>query len=261
MDGGTRVLIDLPPGGSAFVVFERRLTAEGVRSLVSATADALLPAPQVVSLDSAKTVAQVWQNGQYTLNDSTGKEVQTTVNQLPQPLDLSDTWAVGFDPKWGAPEKVALSKLMSWTDHESDGIKYYSGLGVYTRTLEVPTDWLASDRGIHLDLGDVRELAEVFVNGKSAGVLWKAPFRADITALVKPGANDLKIEVMNLWINRLTGDMRLPAERRYTRTNMNQVRDMGGDETWKVQPAGLLGPVRLLPSKRVEIPRETQHQP
>jgi hypothetical protein len=258
MDGGTRVMIDLPPGGSAFVVFEKRHAAEGVRSFASATPDALLPAPQVVSLDSAKTVAQVWQNGPYTLTDCTGKEYQTTVSQLPQLLDLSANWTIAFDPKWGAPEKVAFPKLMSWTDHENEGIMYYSGLGVYTRTLEVPADWLAADRGIHLDLGDVRELAEVFVNGKSAGVLWKAPFRADITALVKPGTNDLKIEVMNLWINRLAGDMNLPVKRRLTRTNMPPVQDMGGDETWKVQPAGLLGPVRLLPSKQVEIPRATQ---
>ncbi len=261
VDGGTRVLIDLPPGGSAFVVFEKRKGADGVRSLASSTADASLPAPQVVSLDGVKTVAQVWQNGQYTLTDCAGQEYQTAVSQLPTPLGISDNWTIAFDPKWGAPAKVAFPKLLSWADHENEGIKYYSGLGVYTRTLEVPADWLASGRGVHLDLGDVRELAEVFVNGKSAGVLWKAPYRSDITGLAKPGANDLKIEVMNLWINRLAGDMNLPAERRYTRTNMKPVRDMGGDETWKVQPAGLLGPVRLLPSKHVKIPLATRPGP
>ena len=221
VDGGTRVVLDLPPGGSAFVVFEKK--------------------------------NQGWLTKLCALIDCTGKEQQTTVNQLPQLLDLSDNWTVTFDPKWGAPEKVAFPKLISWTDHENEGVKYYSGLGVYTRTLEVPADWLASGRSIQLDLGDVRELAEVFVNGKSAGVLWKPPFRADITALVKPGANDLKIEVLNLWINRLAGDMNLPAERRLTRTNVKPYPDWGGDETWKVQPAGLLGPVRLLPSSQVKI--------
>ena len=111
---------------------------------------------------------------------------------------------------------------------------------------------------MHLDLGDVRELAEVFVNGKSAGVLWKTPFRADITALVKPGVNKLKIEVMNLWINRLSGDMKLPVEKRFCRTNMTSIRDRGGDEPWRIQPAGLLGPVRLLPSVEIVIDADSK---
>ena len=112
----------------------------------------------------------------------------------------------------GAPPQIKLPKLISWTDHENEGVKYYSGAGFYTKTLNVPADRLASGRKVHLDLGDVRELAEVFVNGKSAGILWKPPYRADITSLVKAGANELKIEVMNMWINRLTGDQGLPAE-------------------------------------------------
>ncbi len=253
MDGGTRVLMDLPPGGSAFVVFEKRNAAEGVRALAATAADPSLPAPEVLSLDGGKAVLRFWQNGQHTLTDCGGREHQTTVEQVPTPLVIDGPWTVAFDPKWGAPAQVTFPKLMSWTDHENEGVKYYSGAGVYTRTLEVPAGWLAADRGVHLDLGDVRELAEVFVNGKSVGVLWKASFRADITALVKPGANDLKIEVMNLWINRLAGDMKLPAERRLTRTNMKPVSDMGGDETWKIQPAGLLGPVRLLPSRHIDI--------
>jgi hypothetical protein len=99
----------------------------------------------------------------------------------------------------------------------------------------------------------VRELAEVFVNGKSAGVLWKPPFRADITSLVKPGANALKIEVMNLWINRLAGDQGLPKEKRYTRTNITFHGYKGKAGEWVVQPAGLLGPVRLLPSVDVVV--------
>ena len=142
---------------------------------------------------------------------------------------------------------------MSWTDHENEGVKYYSGSGFYTKTLNVPAGWLGSRRRVHLDLGDVREVAEVFVNGKSAGVLWKPPFRVDITSRVKPGANALKIEVMNLWINRLCGDMKLPAEKRFCRTNMTSPRDKGGDEPWRIQPAGLLGPVRLLPSVDIII--------
>jgi hypothetical protein len=196
---------------------------------------------------------QCWQNGQYTLTDNSGRKTQFTVDTVPTPLILSGGWKVEFDPEWGAPAQVDLPELISWTDHEDQGIKFYSGSGFYTKTLDLPAAWLASGRRIHLDLGEVRELAEVFVNGRSAGVLWKAPFRADITELVKPGANELKIEVMNMWINRLAGDQVLPAEERFTRTNITFDGYRGKPGTWQVQPAGLLGPVRLLPSLDVEV--------
>jgi hypothetical protein len=232
-DGRTSVRLDLPPGGSVFVVFGES-AASG-------------------SIDTA--AFQCFQNGQYTLTVSKGQTKQVKVDTLPEPLPLDGEWTVDFDPKWGAPPQIKLPKLISWTDHENEGVKYYSGAGFYTKALDVPADWLASGRRVHLDLGDVRELAEVFVNGKSAGVLWKPPFQADITSLVKPGANKLKIEVMNLWINRLIGDQNLPAEKRFTRTNIttfDEYRAKPGT-IWQVQPAGLLGPVQLLPSVDVLV--------
>jgi hypothetical protein len=229
VDGGISVRLDLPPGGSVFVVFGKG------------------------SVDTA--AFQCFANGQYLLTASNGQTKQVKVDDLPSPLVLAGEWTVAFDPEWGAPAEIKLDKLISWTDHENEGVKYYSGSGFYTKVLDVPADWLASGRRVHLDLGDVRELAEVFVNGKSAGVLWKAPFRADITSLVKPGGNELKIEVMNLWINRLVGDQYLSEEKKFTRTNIrtfDSFRAKPGT-IWHVQPAGLLGPVRLLPSVDIKI--------
>ena len=227
VDGGTSVRLDLPPGGSIFVVFGK------------------------CSVDTA--AFQCFKNGKYTLTDSNGQTKQVKVDTLPVPLTLEGEWTIGFDPKWGAPAEVKLPKLISWTEHEDEGVKYYSGAGFYTKTLDVSADWLASGRRVHLDLGDVRDVAEVFVNGKSAGVLWKAPFRADITSLVKPGVNKLKIEVMNMWINRLTGDQGLSEEKKFTHTNITFHGYRGKPGTWQVQPAGLLGPVRLLPSLDVVV--------
>jgi hypothetical protein len=92
----------------------------------------------------------------------------------------------------------------------------------------------------------VRDLAEVFVNGKSAGILWKKPFCADISGLVRNGDNELKVEIVNLWVNRLTGDMLSDPEDRYCRTNHPYMtKSMGGDEPYREQPSGLLGPVRI----------------
>jgi hypothetical protein len=151
---------------------------------------------------------------------------------------------------------VKLPELISWTAFADEGVRFYSGTGTYHKTMNVPTSWLGSGHQVHLDMGDLRELAEIYVNGRSAGVVWKPPFRVEITSFLKPGANELKIEVMNLWINRLSGDMNLPPEERYTRTNIRA--DGGGwrlvpREPWYAEPAGLLGPVRLLPSIQVQL--------
>jgi hypothetical protein len=262
VDGGIRVRLDLPQGGSAFVVFDRKSLVTGVRTLMAAAKDASLPPAKVVALGDNTATVQCWQNGEYRLTDGKGRQLRASVKQLPPPLVLESDWSVAFDPKWGAPAEAKFPKLISWTDHEHQGIKYYSGTGSYTKTMNITADWLADGRRVCLDLGDVRELAEVFVNGQSAGVLWKAPYVADITALAKPGANHLKIEVMNSWMNRLSGDMKRTPEERFCRTNVipNQdsrfFRYQHGDEAWHIQPAGLLGPVRLLTSvtARMSVP-------
>jgi len=224
----TRVALDLAPGASIFVIFGDAALSSG--------------------LDTG--VFHCFENGQHTLTDSKGREKRVEVDTLPAPQTVEGPWIVAFDPNWGAPAQITLPELIFLSDHEDEGVKHYSGSSVYSKTLDVPGDWFAGGRSLHLDLGDVRDVAEVFVNGASAGVLWKPPFRAEITSLVRPGTNQLKIEVMNLWINRLIGDESLPAEKRFTRTNIRSFdssRAKPGTVTW-IQPAGLLGPVRLVPS-------------
>lgn len=224
----TKVQLDLAPGGSVFVVF-------GVES-------DLEPAPFLC-----------WQNGDYELVNKKGKTKKVQLTDIPDPIEIVGEWKVAFDPDWGAPAEVNFPELISWTDHDNDGIKYYSGPGVYTKTIEVPGDWLAPERKVYIDLGDVQALAEVFVNGKSAGVIWKPPYRTDITELVKAGSNDLKVEVMNLWCNRLAGDNELPEDERFTSTNIQTHGYRTEPNYWLVEPAGLLGPVRLMQSINVMV--------
>ncbi len=226
LDHGTRVHLDLASGASVFVVFEEGTASGRIET----------------------EAIECFQNGTYTVTGSKGRTKEVTVDHLPEPQTLAGEWTVAFDPAWGAPAEVTLPKLMSWTDHPNEGIKYYSGAGFYSKTFNVPADWLASGRHVTLDLGDVRDVAELFVNGQSAGVLWKLPFRVDVTSLVKSGVNALKIEVMNQWINRLAGDQGVPAEKKFTRTNITFDGYRGTPGTWQVQPAGLLGPVRVVPS-------------
>ncbi|MBT5428093.1 MAG: hypothetical protein HOK84_17950 [Bacteroidetes bacterium] len=223
VDGGTNVELELPAGGSIFVVFGNVAEIEN---------DAF----------------QCWENGTYTVVNNKGREKELIVDDLPSPIEIEGEWTVNFDQEWGAPAKVKFPELISWPDHDNEGIKYYSGAGFYTKSMDVPADWLASGRKVYLDLGEVRELAEVFVNGKSAGVLWNPPYKADITELVKAGSNDIKIEVMNLWCNRLAGDNELPEDERFTSTNITTHGYRTDPNYWLLQPAGLLGPVRLVPS-------------
>jgi hypothetical protein len=125
---------------------------------------------------------------------------------------LTGPWTLTFPPKWGAPASVQLTKLTSWTDSAVDGIKYFSGTATYSKTVQAPASWLRPGQHVWIDLGTVRDIAEVKVNGKSAGLVWAPPYRVDVTAALKPGANKLEIEVTNEWTNRIAGDRLLPAD-------------------------------------------------
>ncbi len=162
----------------------------------------------------------------------------------PRPTErggIDGAWTVHFDPKWGGPETVQFDRLTSWTKRPEDGIRFYSGTAVYRQTFDLPSSLRSSEHAIILDLGEVRQLAQVRLNGRDLGVLWTFPFRVDITKAVKAEENELEIEVVNFWPNRIIGDHSLPEEKRYTRTNITKLtRDT------PLVESGLLGPVRFL---------------
>ena len=153
--------------------------------------------------------------------------------------ELNGSWHVEFDPHWGGPESVSFDRLVSWTDRMEAGIKYYSGKGTYRKNFDLPANLRNSRQRLQLSLGVVKNVAEVRLNGRDLGVLWAKPFSVDITDVVKPVGNQLEIDVINLWWNRLTRDAALPANQRLTRTNR------GWDPNAKLLESGLLGPVSL----------------
>ena len=122
-------------------------------------------------------------------------------------------------------------------------MKYFSGAGTYTKTIQAPAEWFKAGTRLWLDLGDTKNLAEVTVNGKPLGILWKTPFQVDATNALKPGANALQIKVTNLWVNRLIGDQQPGATKKYTYTTQQFYR---ADSP--LLPSGLLGPVRIMRS-------------
>ena len=152
---------------------------------------------------------------------------------------LEGPWTVTFDTTWGGPAKVSFPELISWTQRPEEGIKYYSGKATYTKTF----NWTGAG-SLFLDLGTVKNVAVVRLNGKNLGILWCAPWRVDITKAVKPTGNVLEVDVINLWANRVIGDLSLPKDKRVTKTHDAFRFDMLRAGTPLLE-AGLLGPVKL----------------
>ncbi len=152
--------------------------------------------------------------------------------------ELAGPWMVKFDPKWGGPASVKFDGLTNWAARSEQGIKYYSGTATYEKTFELPA--AQAGQRLWLDLGNVREIAVVRLNGKPLGGLWSPPFRVEITEALKPAVNTLEVEVVNFWPNRIIGDQFLPPDQRYTKTNIRKL-----TKTTALMESGLLGPVTL----------------
>jgi hypothetical protein len=172
-----------------------------------------------------------------------GQDVNGTASRnFPVYIDtakLDGPWVVRFDPKWGGPASAEFADLASWTKRPEAGIKYYSGTATYQKSFDLPPALRGAQARIALDLGEVKYVAQVRLNGKDLGPLWTKPFRVEITSAVKPSGNVLEIDVVNLWSNRVMGDAQLPPEKRYTRTNISYKK---GEP---LMESGLLGPVSL----------------
>lgn len=153
---------------------------------------------------------------------------------------LEGPWRVTFEPNRGAPESASFDKLISWPDAADPGIKYFSGVGTYAKEIKVEKAWLKRGRRVELDLGAVKELAAVSVNGKAVATAWHAPYRVDITDALKPGKNTLSIQVANLWPNRLIGD-RQPGAKPVAFAPVSPYTAKS-----PLLPSGLLGPVRIV---------------
>jgi (4-O-methyl)-D-glucuronate---lignin esterase len=132
------------------------------------------------------------------------------------------------------------STLTSWTSDAEPEIKYFSGTALYTKSIAVPAAWLDRHSRLELDLGSVKNLAEISLNGRKLGVLWHAPFRVDVTDAVQPGTNRLEIRVTNTWVNRLIGDKQ-PDTLPHAFTTFNPYQANS-----PLPESGLLGPVRIV---------------
>ena len=158
---------------------------------------------------------------------------------------LQGAWQVSFPPNWGAPARVRFDKLASWTENPDEGVKYFSGTATYSKDFVAAQGWFKPGAKIILDLGAVKEIAEASVNGKAVGgILWKPPYRADVTSLLHPGSNHLEVKITNLWPNRIIGDQQPTAKQQYAWLDYRPFK-----ANTPLLESGLLGPVKILSSK------------
>jgi hypothetical protein len=152
-------------------------------------------------------------------------------------IPLDGAWQLAFAPGRGAPEQaLTLESLTPWNQSEIPGVRYFSGTATYRKTFSV--DGALPERVI-LDLGEVRDLARVRLNGRLLGTAWKPPYRFDLRGLLRPGENQLDVEVSNLWVNRLIGDAQPDG------VKLTQASGIYAANA-PLRESGMLGPVRLL---------------
>ncbi|GAB3662351.1 hypothetical protein GCM10028791_37410 [Echinicola sediminis] len=209
--------------------------------------------------------------GDITYRSSAGKTKSLKVESVPEPIELTGDWHVSFPVKNGATVNATFNKLDSWTASSNDDIRFFSGTASYKKRFNVPAHLLKAGYSLQLDLGSVKEIAEVFVNGKNLGVLWKAPFRINIDDVVAEGTNTLEVKITNLWPNRLIGDEQLAQDYEREGPNVKQWPEWLLNNTdrptervtfaafkhWhkdsELLPSGLLGPVKIVVSKVKEL--------
>lgn len=182
-----------------------------------------------------------------------------------QTQELTGPWNIEFDQNWAGPGEVTFDSLQDWSTRPEEGIKHYSGTANYSKTFVLSQQQVNSNRPIYLDLGDVQQIAEVTLNGKKLGTLWKQPFALDVSSALIAGENQLEVAITNTWVNRLIGDEALPDTSGYSMVgdtvpwlNANQkppkservtftgYNFFAKDKYKVLQPSGLIGPVRLL---------------
>jgi hypothetical protein len=188
------------------------------------------------------------QPGQYELKTASGKTRQVQIATVPAPLEIGGAWEVHFPPKWGAPDEIMLDHLISLSDSTIAGVKYFSGTATYVKTFDWNPDSKIEYLESWLDLGDVQVMAQVKLNGHDLGILWKAPFRLNITDALQPGRNTLEIRVADLWPNRMIGDAALPASERFTWSSYEPF-----TKDSPLPKSGLLGPVSIQSAMRVAV--------
>jgi hypothetical protein len=252
--GFVRLTLELPPASSVFVVFRDGKPREHLVSVTEQPAAGATAtdraAIEILELAGDQAAARVMRPGTYRVEAVDGRSGEAVVAAVPADQLIAGPWLLSFPEGRGAPAAITMEKLIDWTARPEPGVRYFSGTATYRTAFRLAGPLPAADHPVLLDLGAVREVAKITVNGREAGLLWKDPWQIDIGPLVRPGENQLEIAVTNVWNNRLVGDQQPGAGPAITRTNLKG--KFKADSP--LLPSGLLGPVTLRFPVAVAIP-------
>jgi hypothetical protein len=261
-NGQTIIPIRFEPEGSGFIIFRKPIKTNDLKSKphvvkIVAGGESIFPFGQFSdkrpAIDIVKSgngmAASVTQSGNYELSWSDGTKSSYNLRVSEEVQMLSGKWNIFFDTAWGGPAEISTDSLKSWTAFNDERIKYYSGKAVYKKDFVIKKNTGGSK--IILNLGNVLEMASITVNGHKLPVKWSAPFEFEITQFINTGNNKLEVEVVNLWPNRLIGDSKLPAEKRFTKTNVMKY-DIHDSEKM-LRESGLIGRVTLTYTRYTDL--------
>jgi len=257
-NGRTVIPMLFEPEGSKFIVFR---TEKQKPHVVEITKDGqpLFPNFSFESKthpyidfrrEGDEVISYIQEPGTYRVVWSDGRKDQFKAKTGNKIIPLSGEWEIRFDPRWGGPQMIKTDELKSWTEFENPGVKYYSGTAIYVKAFNLMESDLKQHRLV-LDLGNVKEMASVKINGHPMQVIWAAPFTFDITEFAKSGENYLEIEVVNMWPNRLIGDSKLSENDRLTQTNI--VKFNAPDAGQYLRVSGIMGPVNINLVKKYKL--------
>jgi hypothetical protein len=164
-------------------------------------------------------------------NFTKASKAETTLAPIATP------WNVEFNDK-----KLTFNKLSSWSESTDNDVKYFSGTATYDNTFNISS--INKSASYMVDLGDVKNIAEVIINGKNVGTAWKKPFKLDISEAIKAGENTIQVKVTNLWVNRLIGDAQADVKNKTTFTTMPFYQANS-----PLLPSGIIGTVKILVKK------------
>lgn len=160
---------------------------------------------------------------------------------FPEPVrvvEVKTPWDVSFDGRFKNPRPMTMNTLQDLTTVANDSVKYFSGTATYITKVDI--DKVGKGETLMLNLNRVGAMAKIHINGRYAGGVWTTPYKLDVTGLVQKGINEIEVEVVNTWVNRLVGDMRLPSSQWDVYCFVNH-------HNPNTQPpaSGLMGPVTL----------------
>lgn len=272
---GIEIPFDLHPFESLFVVFrDQSRQHEHLTDVVAPSLTGTgLPSPlkRIIS-NGERTWFFPEKKGTYHFVMSDGS-VKAVEGSDARELNLAGGWDVTFRPAWEDPEVgYVFDSLYSWSHHADFFVRHFSGTAVYSKSFNVDPGFLRSAGKLELDLGEVREIAAVRINGQDLGILWMPPYRMDISGAIRRGRNSIEIEVTNSWANRLIGDEQFEDDVGWVGTSLRDFPDFVLNNTPRPVPerktfttfkfygkedqpekAGMLGPVKLVASDRKKI--------